>query len=164
MDFDKFIGIENNECKSTIKRLSVRTVTKHNENFLMLLTNRGDLIFPGGGVEKDEGYEDAAIRELMEETGYKACNDIRYLGRVVTRKPDKFDKACLFESEMYFYKCNVKEEREKPKLSLNEIQLDIKPKWMTKEEIIKWNRCYNEKLEYNDIWVEMVEFVLEKMT
>ena len=159
MVFDKLIGIENIKNVPVVKRLSVRTVTKRNEKFLMLLTNRGDLIFPGGGVENGGTFEHAAIRELMEETGYQVCNEIIYLGRVINRKPDKFDKSCLFEAELHFYKCNINEKKETPKLTFNEIQLGITPKWMTKEEIIKWNIGYNEKLENKDIWIEMVEFV-----
>jgi ADP-ribose pyrophosphatase len=37
---------------------------------------------PGGGAEKDEDYEQAAHRELLEETGYEA-GTMKFLGDVV---------------------------------------------------------------------------------
>ena len=46
--------------------------------------------FPGGGAEKDETPEEAAIRETAEETGIKVLpEDLVFLDKVVS--PDKRD-------------------------------------------------------------------------
>jgi len=39
------------------------------------------LEFSAGGINKDEDSKDAAYRELLEETGYKACN-LKYIGSI----------------------------------------------------------------------------------
>jgi ADP-ribose pyrophosphatase len=43
--------------------------------------NDVQLEFPAGGIEQNEEPEDAARRELLEETGYKAKN-MQFLGRI----------------------------------------------------------------------------------
>ncbi|MDR7071575.1 NUDIX hydrolase [Fictibacillus barbaricus] len=49
-------------------------VVIQNNQLLMVKqrVKRGDTVwnFPGGGVEKDETFEEACIREVREETGY----------------------------------------------------------------------------------------------
>jgi diadenosine hexaphosphate hydrolase (ATP-forming) len=48
------------------------------------LTRLGKITFPKGHVELGETFEDAALREVTEETGYKEIKIIKKLG-VVTR-------------------------------------------------------------------------------
>jgi 8-oxo-dGTP diphosphatase len=51
----------------------------------------GAWLLPGGNVERDEGLEDAARRELFEETGYRAGN-LRAVGLYEVRSapPGRF--------------------------------------------------------------------------
>lgn len=37
---------------------------------------------PGGGAVRNESYEEAALRELKEETGYEIAGSVEYLGKV----------------------------------------------------------------------------------
>lgn len=47
---------------------------------------------PGGGVRKNEAPEEAARRELLEETGYRV-DKVNFLGREIYRN-DKREKIC----------------------------------------------------------------------
>lgn len=55
-------------------RRSVSTVVLNESETRVLLHRRGDVplwSLPGGGVESGEGWDEAAIREVREETGYE---------------------------------------------------------------------------------------------
>jgi len=51
-------------------------------NVLAQDTNRGFVKFPGGGVDKNEGPEQALIREAFEETGLITEGKLRKLGAI----------------------------------------------------------------------------------
>lgn len=160
---DRFIGLDRiNDCK-VIHRHSVRIVVKNKGKYLMISTKRGDLIFPGGGREIGESNEEAAMRELEEETGYRFKGDLVYLGRIITRRKDRYEDQTLYESTMDYYQCQVFDEIFTQSLSSNEIDLAIKPIWLEKSEIIKINRAYEDAIGHSDVWVEMVQYVLETL-
>lgn len=41
------------------------------DKILAVHNSRGYYFLPGGGIEKDESYQDCLLREILEETGYK---------------------------------------------------------------------------------------------
>jgi hypothetical protein len=57
--------------KSIYHREAVRAVVLKDKMLLMIHTNKGDYKFPGGGIEEDESHEEALMRELKEESGYR---------------------------------------------------------------------------------------------
>lgn len=64
----------------TIRRDIVGAYLFSSDNYLLLgKSNRGTYegmwIIPGGGVETDESYEQALIREVFEETGLDISNE-----------------------------------------------------------------------------------------
>jgi 8-oxo-dGTP pyrophosphatase MutT (NUDIX family) len=144
-----------------IRRISVRIVAKISDKYLVLSTKRGDIIFPGGGIELGETHEVAASRELLEETGYKSNGEMKYLGRFITQRFDRFDDSSIYETEMFFYLCGVHDEPFKTSHSENEVNLKIKPLWLKKSEILKINKKYNDTLGELDVWTKMTEFVLD---
>lgn len=78
----------------------VIVIAEHNDNFLMVKQWRHgeaalSVEFPGGVIDKGENPEEAALRELEEETGYKAGKLIK-LGRV---NPN----PALFSNHVHFY-------------------------------------------------------------
>lgn len=75
---NKFIYRERIEKNNNKEAVIIISITKEN-NFILVVQNRiNELIsieFPSGYVENNEAIEEAANRELLEETGY-ISNDI----------------------------------------------------------------------------------------
>ena len=61
-----------NENIKTIPHSVVVVLNENNEILLEERLDDGFFDFPGGGVDDDEGFENAARRELLEETGLTA--------------------------------------------------------------------------------------------
>lgn len=59
--------------------LVYRTAGAHIEIACIYREARGDWTFPKGKLDKGETFEDAALREVLEETGLH-CDVVRFLG------------------------------------------------------------------------------------
>jgi 8-oxo-dGTP diphosphatase len=69
----------------------------------VLLIKRRDVpvwVLPGGGIEKGETPEDAAIREVEEETGLKVK---------ICRKIAEYSPLCRLARLTHFFECDVLE-------------------------------------------------------
>jgi 8-oxo-dGTP pyrophosphatase MutT (NUDIX family) len=161
LTFNKFLGVRSTEDKEIITGVSVRIVTKKDDTYLMISTKRGDLIFPGGQIELGETNEQAAARELAEETGYVVRGAMIYLGKVTTRRLDRFKEDCLYESQMYYYACDVHDEPIAQTLSQNEVALSLEPQWLKRTDVLRVNKTYTDQLGECDVWVDMVDYILE---
>lgn len=74
----------------------VLVICKMNEKWLLTNHSERGLEFPGGKVERGETLEQAARREVMEETG-AAINKVQLIGEYeVTHKADSFVKAIFY--------------------------------------------------------------------
>lgn len=108
-----------------MNKIAVAVVT--NDGRVLMLrgsVKEGDLQwrFPGGTVEKGESEEEAAVREVAEETGIK-CVSVKKLGErihpttkelvsyhlcefvsgeALLREPEKFDKVAWLTSDEIF--------------------------------------------------------------
>ncbi|MFW5893155.1 MAG: NUDIX hydrolase, partial [Bacillota bacterium] len=79
----------------------------------MLLSNKGDYKFPGGGLEESETCEDALQREVKEETGY-AIEVGKHVGSAMERRRDFYDPGLVFEMVSHYYACTLKGKAETP--------------------------------------------------
>ena len=65
------------------KKDRVRVIVYRDDGDILLVKNRfsrQEWALPGGGVNRNESYEQAAVRETLEEIGLKIHN-LRYLGK-----------------------------------------------------------------------------------
>lgn len=84
----------------------VLVICKHREKWLLTKHKERGLEFPGGKVEPGESADDAAVREVLEETGGVVTN-LHYIGQYfVDGKKDYVIK------NLYF--AEVKELKEQP--------------------------------------------------
>lgn len=66
--------------------------------------------FPGGGIERDEGKENAMIRETREESGLIVIpQSVKEYGYVHRVKKSDYDDADYFVQDNYYYLCDVEE-------------------------------------------------------
>ena len=94
------------------KKDRVRVVVYRDDGKILLVRSRfsrQEWALPGGGVNRNESYEQAAVREVSEEIGLKIYN-LRYLGkanshesyvkfsvRVFAAHASNYDIKCNFE-------------------------------------------------------------------
>ena len=116
-----------------------------NDKYLMLYRNKkkidpnkGKWITVGGHIEEGESKEEACIREVFEETGYKLC-DYKYLGQVLFHG-DFFQSMDIFVSHNFE---GVMHECDEGSLS-----------WFTKEEVLKLNMWEGDYLFIEDVFKE----------
>ena len=55
--------------------MTEKILVKHRPTARVLLVNEPRWLTPGGGIDAGESVEDAAVRELLEETGIKIAQD-----------------------------------------------------------------------------------------
>lgn len=156
MIFDYTLGLKEEEIDKNLKvtnRNAVRAVIKKDNKILMIKTNKGDYKFPGGGVEKNESFEEGIVREVREESGCIVDKIVSKIGKITERNIDRYRENTLFQMSSYYYLCEISEEKVEQNLDEYEIDLDFKDVWIDLDEAIN----LNEKLlndENRNPWVE----------
>lgn len=69
----------------------------------MVKSNLGDYKLPGGGVNDGEKDEEALIREIQEETGFRNCQVRQFAGEAVESHFDVYDPEAIFEMTSRYY-------------------------------------------------------------
>ncbi|MGL4740434.1 MAG: NUDIX hydrolase [Sarcina sp.] len=131
--FNKDIGlVSKKKDRAYNLRRASRVVLFNNEEKIALLNirNEGYYKLPGGALEKDETRENAALREIEEETGYK-MNILSTLGLII----EYSDDTNLMQIS-YAYKGTVREQTH-ISLSENEQKQGVELEWYTIEEALK---------------------------
>lgn len=89
---------------------------------------------PAGKIKKGEEAKNSALRELEEETGYKAEN-IEYLGKIVT-SPGFSDEYIYIYKAFNLYKGNEGMQDEDEFIDLTEIHIDKLKEYIKNGNII----------------------------
>ncbi|WP_432352539.1 NUDIX domain-containing protein [Sporosarcina sp. A2] len=100
----------------------VLVVLKHNGKWLLTTHKIRGVEFPGGKAELGETIEDAAIREVMEETGATVTNLVKFAEYVVYTEPP-FCKA-VFTADVIDIDENAERFETEGALCLTDEQLD----------------------------------------
>ena len=92
------------------KKDRVRVIVYRDDGDILLVKNRFSRqkwALPGGGVNRNESYEQAAVREVLEEIGLKIHN-LRYLGKANSHESYAKFSARVFvaHASNYDIKCN----------------------------------------------------------
>lgn len=161
--FNEVIGMkEIDKTKRLNVREAVRAIIIQDSSILLVNTNRGDYIFPGGGVEGNETHEESLAREVEEETGYVKGEMGKKAGLVVERFEDQYDEGAIFEMRSHFYVCAITGEKTNQQLEGYEHAEEYTPKWVSLREAIEGNELAVKK--YADRkWLLRENFVLKEL-
>ncbi|WP_146814575.1 NUDIX domain-containing protein [Halobacillus faecis] len=162
LPFKKRFGTEIYDGYKTNKRLAVRGILSHGGKILMVNTNLGDYKLPGGSVDDGERDEDALIREIQEETGYKNCRVREYAGEVVESHLDVYDPQALFEMTSRYYYCEWSGEKGEQRLDPYEKDQDFSPVWISVEDAIAQNEEVLDRTNKNP-WIIREIYVMKHL-
>ena len=147
-------------------RTAVRGIILRDEMILLIRTAKGDLKFPGGGLEENETLEEALIREIREETGYVnvIVQKDNHFGMYIERKLDQFEEYTVFESHsIYMFTEVIGDERICVKLDDYEEVLQFQAEWIPiKDAIIQNTYALLSEKEPNG-WVEREITILQAL-
>ena len=86
----------------------VRVIVYRDDGDILLVKNRFSRqkwALPGGGVNRNESYEQAAVREVLEEIGLRVHN-LRYLGKANSH--ESYAKFSVRVFAAYASNCDIK--------------------------------------------------------
>ncbi|MGI9351812.1 MAG: NUDIX domain-containing protein [Rhizobiaceae bacterium] len=94
--------------------LGVRVVVENDAQEILLVrhTYVPGWYFPGGGVEVGETAEDAAKKELLEETGFNSDGKFILLGAYYNKQASRRDHVLLYKCENWSMKSQFVPNRE----------------------------------------------------
>lgn len=144
-------------------RLSVRAIVRREDEVLMVQTNQGDCMFPGGGINNDESDKEALIREVLEETGYR-CKDIQDVVCIANeRKEDMYEPGSYINLVSRYYVCQVNSTVVEQKLDEYEKGLGFKAQWIEIDDAIRMNEIFRVTLHKDDFWRLKTIEILKKI-
>lgn len=162
MIFDHLMGLKEEQKEKTFYRNAVRAIIFRDSQLLMIANNKGDIKFPGGGLEQSENPEDGLKREVAEESGYQVDEVKDLVGVVIERRQDQFDENQFFEMKSSYYLCTITGVLKEQSLDDYESDMEFKARWIEIDEAIRIN---NEAVKKEDInpWVQRELYVLNRL-
>lgn len=82
--------------------VSAGGVVFYGNDILLLKKNNKDWVIPKGRVEKNETFEETAIREVKEETGVNALL-LEYIGKIDYKYKDSYNNLGYINKTVYWY-------------------------------------------------------------
>lgn len=119
-------------------------VLKDKKIFLVHSMTKGYYKFPGGGLEKDETFENCVLRELKEEAGLLGvAGSVEPYGSFKEIRTSNIYKECKFTHiSHYFFVNEVLDKIVAQDLEGYESELKYKLELVTYEEAVEANRKY----------------------
>ncbi|MEH7462283.1 NUDIX domain-containing protein [Bacillus thuringiensis] len=153
--------IDENKVKINYRE-AVRAIIIQDNKILLVHSNLGDYIFPGGGVEKNESHAEGLMREVAEETGYLNCVIKNKMGVVVERYIDEYEENAIFQMTSHYYFCEINGEKTAQKLEGYEIEQEYTPQWVKLGDAINQNEKIINQCEQN-WWIHRENLVLKEL-
>lgn len=145
-------------------REAVRGIIIKDNKILMVHSKNKDYKFPGGGIKKGEGYVEALIREVEEETGYICSKITEQVGIVTEKSKDRYFSDKIFKMISYYYLAEVSNKRKLQKLDPYEAKLEFKPEWVSIDDAINNNAKIIEMgIESTSNWIFRETYVLKEI-
>jgi len=135
------------EYLSRVSRYASRGVVtdRNNRVAMMRMSSKGSYKLPGGGVESGESKEQAFIREVEEETGYR-CEIVQELGHIEEHKNKN-----SFLQYSHCFLGRIVGEQQNTRLTANEQRQGFELIWMESHEAIAvLDRLLRSGISYGD--------------
>lgn len=131
-------NLKEEDMTEVVKRVKLLIINSNNE--ILLGYSHNDYQFPGGHVEEDEPFLDAAKRELREETGIEMdINDIEPFARSLGYFKDWPEKGKNRKTEIYYYeiKTDVKPNLENTSYTKSELEGNFELRYIPLDKVEK---------------------------
>ncbi|VEU80572.1 NUDIX hydrolase [Haploplasma axanthum] len=131
-------------------RKASRAVIIKDNKVLVLKSDNHEVKLPGGGVDNDETFIDALIREVKEETGYDVLSFSEF-GVVDLFANSKTNNEKQFSMRSKYFLVEVNKQPSKTNFQGYEIEENFQPIWIELEETIDINERALNNNRNNDI-------------
>lgn len=123
-------------------RTAARGVIFLNNRILLNKNDKGEYLFPGGGVNPGETIIEGLRREIAQETGYIHVHIMNLAGIVVQQFQDFFDERSYFRMDSWYYYVELRDMvKEGWHLDGVERKRKVEPVFLSLEEAIEKNEA-----------------------
>lgn len=129
------IGTPNPEAQS--RKIAIAIVLNDEDKMLIQSQDKGEgpvYCLPGGGIDEGETADVAAVREVVEETGYVDLTDVRSIGRFDSHYWNPIRGIYRHGDESAFVMRLASEKRSAPEFTEQEKRATIDHRWVTLDE------------------------------